>query len=79
MAGFRTPEQERAESGRGVTGRLRAQPLADVNPFNAHLFRENRWHDYFARLRREDPIHLNEIETAGRYWSVVTSTTTSRR
>ncbi|MFW2335525.1 cytochrome P450, partial [Ilumatobacter sp.] len=24
----------------------------------------------FERLRREDPVHFNEIETAGRYWSV---------
>ena len=69
MAGFRTPEQEQATNGRGVAP---ADELAleDVNPFNAHLFRENRWHGYFERLRREDPIHLNEIETAGRYWSV---------
>ncbi|MGH0028918.1 MAG: cytochrome P450 [Myxococcota bacterium] len=67
---FRTPEQEQAENGRGVAPAYEL-PLADVNPFNAHLFREHRWHDHFERLRREDPVHLNEIETAGRYWSVV--------
>ncbi len=67
--GFRTPEQEQAANGRGVAP---ADELAleDLNPLNAHLFRENRWHGYFERLRREDPVHLNEIETAGRYWSV---------
>ncbi len=66
---YRTPEQEQAEKGRDVAP---ADQLAleDINPFNAHLFRDNRWHGYFERLRREDPIHLNEIETAGRYWSV---------
>ena len=70
IAGFRTPEQEQAARGRGVAP---ADELAleDINPLNAHLFRENRWHDHFERLRREDPVHLNEIETAGRYWSVV--------
>ncbi len=66
---FRTPEQEQAAKGRGVAP-AHELALEDVNPFNAHLFRENRWQGYFERLRREDPIHLNEIETAGRYWSV---------
>ncbi|MEM7412415.1 MAG: cytochrome P450 [Myxococcota bacterium] len=66
---YRTPEQEQAAKGKGVAP---ADELAleVVNPLNAHLFRENRWQGYFERLRREDPIHLSEIETAGRYWSV---------
>ncbi len=69
MAGFRTPEQEQAMRGRGVAP-AHELALEDINPLNAHLFREHRWHGYFERLRREDPVHLNEIETAGRYWSV---------
>ena len=66
---FRTPEQEQAENGRNVPP---AQDLSidAINPLNANLFAENRWHDYFARLRKEDPVHFNEIESAGRYWSV---------
>jgi cytochrome P450 len=66
---FRNPEQEQAQKGSGVPG---AADLAldDINPLNAHLFREHRWHDHFERLRREDPVHFNELETAGRYWSV---------
>ena len=44
--------------------------LKDINPLNPHLFREDRWHDHFARLRAEDPIHFNELTSAGRYWSV---------
>jgi len=65
----RTPEQEMAEKGAGVAP---ASELAieDINPLNAHLFREHRWHDYFARLRAEDPVHFNELETSGRYWSL---------
>ncbi len=68
-SGFRTPEQEQATRGRGVP-HAHELALEDINPLNAHLFRENRWHGHFERLRREDPVHLNEIETAGRYWSV---------
>ena len=68
-AGFRTPEQEQVEQGAGVAP---ADELAieDINPLNANLFAEDRYHRYFERLRNEDPIHFNEIETAGRYWSV---------
>ncbi len=65
---FRTPEQEAAAKGAGVP---RAHELAveDLNPLNAHLFRENRWQEVFERLRAEDPVHLNELDLAGRYWS----------
>ena len=64
-----TPEMEMAEKGRGAPA---ASELAieDINPLNAHLFKEDRWQDHFARLRTEDPVHFNELESAGRYWSV---------
>ncbi|MFT7648528.1 MAG: cytochrome P450 [Candidatus Poriferisodalaceae bacterium] len=68
-ASIRTPEMEMAEIGANVAaaGDL---ALADINPANPHLFKEDRWRDYFTRLRTEDPVHLNELETAGRFWSV---------
>ena len=68
-AGFQTPEQEQVAKGAGVAP---ADELAigDINPLNANLFAEDRYHRYFERLRNEDPIHFNEIDTAGRYWSV---------
>ena len=66
---YRTPEQEQAAKGRNVAPAQELE-LEDINPLNAHLFKENRWREYFERLRREDPVHLNELETAGRYWSV---------
>ncbi len=66
---FRTPEQESAERGRGVA-RAHELALEDLNPLNAHLFKENRFQEVFERLRREDPVHFNQIDTAGRYWSV---------
>ncbi len=67
--GFKTPEQEMAEIGAGVPDASELS-IEEINPLNAHLFEENRWQSHFERLRREDPVHFNEIETAGRYWSV---------
>jgi len=66
---FRSPELEQALYSGDVPAAAE-MALADINPFNAHLFRENRWHDHFARLRKEDPVHFNELGSAGRYWSV---------
>ncbi|MCP5028632.1 MAG: cytochrome P450, partial [Actinomycetia bacterium] len=66
---YRTPEQEMADVGAGVPSADELS-IEEINPLNAHLFHENRWQDHFARLRKEDPVHLNEISTAGRYWSL---------
>jgi cytochrome P450 len=68
-AEFRTPEQEQAEKGADVAPADQL-PLEEINPLNAHLFSQNRWQGYFERLRHEDPVHFNEIRSAGRYWSV---------
>lgn len=69
LAEFRSPEQEQAEAGRDVPA-AHDLALEDINPLNANLFSENRWQGHFERLRKEDPVHFNEIESAGRYWSV---------
>ena len=45
-------------------------PLEDILPVNPRLFSENRWQKYFERLRAEDPVHFNETEMAGRFWSL---------
>lgn len=66
---FRTPEQEQAEHGAEVPSADQLS-IEQINPLNAHLFADHRWHDHFARLRHEDPVHFNELATAGRYWSV---------
>ncbi len=65
----RGPEQEMAEIGANVPAAAELS-IDEINPLNAHLFREHRWQDHFARLRAEDPVHFNELETAGRYWSL---------
>ena len=57
---IRTPEMEMAERGEGVPSAADLD-LAEINPANPHLFKEDRWQDHFARLRAEDPVHLNEL------------------
>lgn len=68
-AKVRSPEMEQALFG-GDPPAADELDLADINPLNPHLFAEHRWHEHFARLRREDPVHLNELGSAGRYWSI---------
>lgn len=45
-------------------------PLEDLNPINPRLWSQHKWKECFERLRAEDPVHFNETETAGRYWSL---------
>ncbi len=66
---FKTPEQEQAAKGANTPDPY-DMPLEDINPLNAHLYSNHRWQAVFERLRNEDPVHFNEIETAGRYWSL---------
>ena len=69
FADFRSPEQEQAAVGASV-GAADTLTIEEINPLNAHLFAEHRWHDHFARLRAEDPVHFNELDSSGRYWSL---------
>ncbi len=68
-APVRSPEVEQARFAGDVPS-ADALAIEEINPLNPHLFRENRWQDHFARLRSEDPVHFNELGSAGRYWSV---------
>lgn len=45
-------------------------PLADVNVIQPMLFYTDQHWPYFARLRKEDPVHLNHLQGPGRIWSV---------
>ncbi len=65
----RSPEVEQALFA-GDVGEASDLALDEINPLNPHLFREDRWHDHFARLREEDPVHLNELGSSGPYWSL---------
>ena len=45
-------------------------PLADIDVSNPYLYQEDTWHGFFARLRREDPVHFVNSPMYGPYWSV---------
>ncbi|MFK8048340.1 MAG: cytochrome P450 [Halioglobus sp.] len=47
-----------------------AIPIEDINVIDGRLFEHDLHWDHFKRLREEDPVHLNEMEGAGRYWSI---------
>jgi cytochrome P450 len=68
-APMRNPEMEQAIYSADIAAADEV-PLSEINPFNPHLFREDLWPDHFARLRRDDPVHFNELGSAGRYWSI---------
>jgi cytochrome P450 len=47
-----------------------ATPLADINPGMAERFQADTMWPYFARLRREDPVHFTAESEFGPYWSL---------
>ena len=63
QAKVRTPEMEMSVLGADVAEAADLD-IAEINPANPHLFREDRWQEHFALLRNEDPVHFNELETA---------------
>ena len=42
-------------------------PLDRIDVSNPHLYQDDTWRPYFARLRRQDPVHC--VRT-GDLWSV---------
>ena len=67
---FIRPGSEQDHSKKGPIPAASDVPLDEINPVWNRLFSENRMLEYFERLRREDPVHFNETEVAGRYWSL---------
>jgi cytochrome P450 len=47
-----------------------ALPLAEINPANVERFQADGIWPYFARLRREDPVHFTAESEFGPYWSI---------
>ena len=45
-------------------------PLDEIDVSNPYLYSEDTWHGFFARLRRDDPVHFCDSPLYGRYWSV---------
>jgi cytochrome P450 len=67
---FIRPGSEQDHSKKGPIPAASDVPIDEINPVWNRLFSENRMLEYFERLRREDPVHFNETEVAGRYWSL---------
>jgi cytochrome P450 len=45
-------------------------PLDQIDVSDARIFQDDVWHDWFARLRRDDPVHFTRDSQFGPYWSV---------
>jgi cytochrome P450 len=45
-------------------------PLEEIDVSNPYLYSEDTWHGFFARLRKEDPVHFVNSPMYGPYWSV---------
>ena len=45
-------------------------PLERIDPSNPRLYAENAWGPFFARLRRDAPVHYCGDSPFGPYWSV---------
>jgi cytochrome P450 len=48
------------------------RPVTPVDLSDNALYTENRWHEPFARLRREAPLSFRQDSPFGAYWSAVT-------
>ncbi len=47
-----------------------SMPIEELSVINPRLFQTEAHWAYFERLRKEDPVHLNDDDEYGRVWSV---------
>jgi cytochrome P450 len=47
-----------------------SMPIEQIDVSKPRLFQEDTIGHYFARLRRDDPVHFTENDFYGRFWSV---------
>ncbi|MDG1205166.1 MAG: cytochrome P450, partial [Pseudomonadales bacterium] len=52
------------------TSDVTSQALEDIDPSLPERFQDDVWHECFARLRKEDPVHYCKDSVNGAYWSV---------
>ncbi len=45
-------------------------PLSEIDVSNPKLYQNDVYHPYFARLRREEPVHYRKDGQYGSFWSV---------
>jgi cytochrome P450 len=44
--------------------------LDQIDVARPQLFQDDVWHDWFARLRRDDPVHFHSQSEFGQFWSI---------
>ena len=47
-----------------------SMPLDQIDVSDPKLYQDHIWQPYFARLRREDPVHRRENGMYGSFWSI---------
>jgi cytochrome P450 len=50
--------------------RAQQRKLTSIDVSDPHLYQHDTWHELFAQLRRDDPVHYCEASPFGPYWSV---------
>src|SRR5580698_6271032 len=45
-------------------------PLDQIDVADARIFQDDVWPDWFARLRRDDPVHFHTDSQFGPFWSI---------
>ena len=45
-------------------------PIESIDVSDARIFQTDVWPDWFARLRRDDPVHFTANSQFGPYWSI---------
>src|SRR5262249_30890480 len=53
-----------------VPGAPNGVPLDRIDVSDPRLYQDDVWYPYFARLRREDPVHFCPESPYGPYWAV---------
>jgi cytochrome P450 len=47
-----------------------SKPLDQIDVSDPKLYQDDIWYPYFARLRRDEPVHFCESSALGPFWSV---------
>ena len=45
-------------------------PLSDIDVSDPRLLEQDAWRPFFARLRKEDPVHYQAASNFGPFWSI---------
>jgi len=59
-----------ASQQKPVRDQIWSLPIEDLDPSQADLFTSGAHHEYFRRLRLEDPVHYTKNSAFGPYWSI---------